>query len=112
MSVDVLERPGAPLCLGDDETCTTTEMLDMIASQYNTTAARYCEMMRLPEVWGGGPEIVALSNQLRLPVHVYELHTSPVLPRCFQLKESARFGSQMYDGNITKPVCILCADGR
>ena len=29
--------------------------------------------MKLDSTWGGGPEIVALSNCLKLPIHVYEL---------------------------------------
>ena len=55
---------------------------------------------------------MALSNLLRLPIHVYELHTRRLLPGRFQLRESARFGSPRFDAEGARPLCILCADGR
>ncbi len=33
----------------------------------------YCELMAKDAYWGGGPEIVALCNVLKRPIHVYEL---------------------------------------
>ncbi len=32
----------------------------------------YCSQMRNKGVWGGGPEILALVNSLRRPIHVFE----------------------------------------
>lgn len=36
------------------------------------------QVMRQASVWGGGPEIVALSNALCRPIHVYELASNGV----------------------------------
>lgn len=36
------------------------------------------KVMRQSSVWGGGPEIVALSNALCRPIHVYELASNGV----------------------------------
>ena len=66
--------------------------------------------MRLNHTWGGGPEIVALSNRLRRPIHVYELDTGGIFKKCFQFKVCAKFGTPYFD---SKPaINILCADGR
>ena len=48
-------------------------LVESAAAQYNITSEEYLESMKLDSTWGGGPEIVALSNCLRLPIHVYEL---------------------------------------
>ena len=49
------------------------ELLHIAASQYDLTGYEYCELMENDGVWGGGPEIVALCNYLKRPIHVYEL---------------------------------------
>ena len=36
------------------------------------TPQEYCSQMRNKGVWGGGPEILALVNRLRRPIHVFE----------------------------------------
>jgi hypothetical protein len=70
--------------------------------------------MKDGETWGGGPEIVALSNYLCMPVHVYELVSEGWrwLPLCssFRLRPCALFGSPAFDKQ--PPLCILCCDGR
>ena len=42
------------------------------AEQYSMTPQEYCSQMRNKGVWGGGPEILALVNRLRRPIHVFE----------------------------------------
>lgn len=49
------------------------ELLDYVASQYGLSGEEYCDYMKRDGYWGGGPEIVALCNELRRPIHVYEL---------------------------------------
>ena len=61
--------------------------------------------------WGGGPEIVALCNYMKRPIHVYELCLgSNKTEKSFKLKVCARFGSPAY--KKCSPLYILCADGR
>lgn len=108
----MLECADTTLHLGGCETITTSELVSMAAQQYNTTAASYCEGMRLPAEWGGGPEIVALANLLRLPIHVYELRSRRAWPRRFELAACAQFGSPLFDEKAKEPIYILCVDGR
>ena len=55
----------------------------------------------------GGPEIVALCNALRRPIHVYELHSHR---KQFMLRRMACFGSPKFDRR--EPLHILSADSR
>ncbi len=84
----------------------------MVSNQYNTTPSAYCSRMRNETAWGGGPEIVCISNVLKRPIHVFELYTRPFSPETFELKICAEFGSPLYDNPLLQPFRILCADGR
>ena len=53
----------------------THDLLHLAASQYDLTGLEYCQIMRNNGVWGGGPEIVAICNYLKRPIHVYDLVT-------------------------------------
>jgi OTU-like cysteine protease len=111
-------RQMAVECLADDkrklfvqgrEWITAKVLTDIAAQQYGMTAKEYCEAMRDETTWGGGPEIVALSNVLRRPIHVYELCVVRD-QGTFGLRRMACFGSPRYD-----PACalhVLSADSR
>jgi len=116
-------------------------LLSSAASQYNLTVSKYLSDMATSNTWGGGPEIVALVNRLRRPIHVYELvstkkppylnavgrRTEAAAPKeggeavaafydisnKFFLRRLAAFGSPLFDetGN-GPPLCILSADCR
>ena len=110
LSVDTLMRDGLVLVMEGEEKTTTGDLLETVAEHYNITVASYCSNMRLYHTWGGGPEIVALSNALQRPIHVYELCTDGYFSKSFALKVCARFGTPHFD---EKPaIHILCADGR
>jgi hypothetical protein len=113
MSVEVLlEKPhgSSVLHLDGGATIAARELLDVVAEHYHTTRDEYCAKMRAQSTWGGGPEIVALSNYLRMPIHVYELSASGVFFKSFRLKVTALFGSPVFDA--CRPLCVLCCDGR
>jgi hypothetical protein len=77
MAVDVLSRnPRRLLFLQGNEYLRARDLVSAAASQYDLSPEEYCEQMRHDSYWGGGPEIVALCNFLKRPIHVYELHTS------------------------------------
>jgi hypothetical protein len=77
MAVDVLSRnPRRLLFLQGNEYLRARDLVSAAASQYDLTPEEYCEQMRHDSYWGGGPEIVALCNFLKRPIHVYELHSS------------------------------------
>ena len=109
-AVDVLSCEDRELVAEDGAALSTAELLRMVAEHYNTTAEEYCNKMRLRHTWGGGPEIVALSNYLRTPIHVYDLAASGLFAKRFCLRLSARFGSPTFDAE--EPISILCCDGR
>ena len=62
-------------------------------------------------MWGGGPEILALANKLRLRVEIYKLTHRPLWsrPHKFNLRKDFSIGS---DHNAARTVKILLADGR
>jgi len=104
--------------------------VEAAAAQYNITGEEYCGLMRKESYWGGGPEIVALCNVLRRPIHVYELTSSVVSgsgvdsdgnsdgsnnggfegKKEFELRRMACFGSPKFDRR--EPLHILSADSR
>lgn len=109
-AVDCLERnPRRLLFLQGNEYLRARDLVDAAAAQYELTGERYCELMRQESYWGGGPEIVALCNVLRRPIHVYEL-TSSESDKQFHLRRMACFGSPRFDRR--EPIHILSADSR
>lgn len=67
------EISGPPLHLEGVETIPRHELLTTAAGNQELSVDAYCEWLRSSSAWGGGPEIVALSNALRRPIFVYEL---------------------------------------
>lgn len=86
------------------------ELIAAAAEQYDMSPAEYCASMRNKGVWGGGPEILALVNALKRPIHVFE----PVAA-CngtqFRLALCGAFGSPRFD-RCAPRVCIVAADDR
>jgi len=66
-------NPRRLLFLQGNEYLRARDLVDAAAAQYDLDGDEYCDLMRKESYWGGGPEIVALSNVLRRPIHVYEL---------------------------------------
>ena len=126
-AVDVLENQRDPcLYMGDGEKLRASQLLELAAEQQNQTPEEYCAKVREPQAWGGGPEIVALANALRRPIHVYELvwgvagtpqqqqqseeQQTKVGPR-WCLRCIAEFGSPRFDRRHA-PLHILSCDSR
>ena len=83
LAIDVLEDSRDPrLYMGDTEKLRASKLLRLAAEQSELSPAAYCAKLREPHAWGGGPEIVALSNALRRPIHVYELLWARADPPC------------------------------
>lgn len=74
LAVDCLEERRKLLFLQGNEYLNAKDLVDAAAAQYDISGSQYCDLMRGESYWGGGPEIVALSNVLQRPIHVYELH--------------------------------------
>ncbi|KAL3809591.1 hypothetical protein ACHAXA_005807 [Cyclostephanos tholiformis] len=61
------------LFIQGSEYMSTSQLLSTASAQYGISPVEYCDLMEQDSYWGGGPEIVALCNVLRRPIHVYEL---------------------------------------
>lgn len=129
-AVACLRQNNRRLFLQGRESLRAIDLVTAAAQQYDLTPEEYCSTMEEDCVWGGGPEIVALSNILQRPIHVYELAvenlreedatdeistdsekilTSQRRPT-FVLRRMACFGSPRFDRKT--PLHILSADSR
>lgn len=107
-AVDYLQqKPRRLLFLQGKEYLRAKDLVDAAAGQYGCTGDEYCETMRQESYWGGGPEIVALCNLLKRPIHVYELSQHK---KEFRLRRMACFGSPKFDRR--EAIHILSADSR
>jgi len=140
LAVKLLTGENDTLVMDNGEEISSSNLLQIVSDHYNMTTNEYCAKMLQTHAWGGGPEIVAISNHLKRPIHVYELASSSsngkssssnsagassrissssssssssisTTSKDFYLKVCAKFGSPTFD-NHEKPLCILCADGR
>ena len=110
IAINTLSESDFELEVEGDERMSAKRLLEVVAGHYNTTIKSYCDRMRERSAWGGGPEIVALSNLFSRPIHIYELTNTEGIFRRFLLSLQARFGSPAFD--ISPPMRILCVDGR
>lgn len=112
ISVHVLMQENMTLTMADSENITTTALLTLASDSYNMSQKAYLTTMSHPRTWGGGPEIVALSNYLKRPICVYQLCVSSLFGRysSFEFKLAGRFGAESQ--GCKSPLYILCADGR
>lgn len=136
LAVSIL-KGNQTLVVESGESVDSCGLLEMVADHYNMTADQYCEQMAHPRTWGGGPEIVALSNHFRCPIHVYQLGVSCGLfqKTAFCFEPCAKFGRYATDAVLIcssyrchslhhlpmrysprfddkSPIYLLCADGR
>jgi hypothetical protein len=107
-AVDFLAKnPNRRLYLNHGMHIKCQSLLDSISAQFGISTQEYCEMMRKDGFWAGGPEILALCNLLRRPIHVYELC---VEEKQFCLRRMSCFGSPKFDSK--EAIHILSADSR
>ena len=122
------ENTNKILHLDNNQQMSVRDVLKAAADNINMKEIEYLKEMELSKTWGGGPEIVALSNYFKRPIHVYELcsytrfHFNPLsilnlnslfrVEHKFKLSLCAKFGSPAFDQENVTPYCILCADGR
>mmetsp|Transcript_10971 Transcript_10971/g.15809 ORF Transcript_10971/g.15809 Transcript_10971/m.15809 type:complete len:354 (-) Transcript_10971:482-1543(-) len=114
-AVDFLQKhPRRLLFLQGKECWPARELLEAAAAQFNISGEEYCHLMKQDAYWGGGPEIVALSNFLCRPIHVYKLASEEQVDDegggKFVLRRMACFGSPKFDRK--EPLHILSADSR
>lgn len=108
------ENPYRRLVLQGGEVVSAQELVHAAAAQYGLTSQEYCQDMLQEAVWGGGPEIVALANVLKRPIHVYELVSTTADGGVdqFRLRRMACFGSPRFDVRGQDALHILSADSR
>jgi hypothetical protein len=115
-SVDILTDSSKILYMGQGAVILSSKLLEAVTAKYKISEEDYkvpiqtTKSLLLHNTWGGLPEIIALSNHYKVPIHVYELHSSGISQDQFQLKILAKFGSPFFDSK--SPLQILFADGR
>lgn len=115
VAIGGLRKTNATFEVEHGGTMEASALLQMISDVYEMEPHEYCQQILDPRTWGGGPEIVALSNHFKCPIHVYQLSSSksyfkPFTKRKFKLEVCGKFGSPTFD--TKDPICLLCADGR
>jgi hypothetical protein len=60
-----------PFKLPNGSVVSTLEFIESVAASYGISSEQYCVQMRHARTWGGGPEIVALSDVLQRPIYLY-----------------------------------------
>jgi hypothetical protein len=127
-AVALLSQPRKRLFVQGRDYVHSRDLVASAAAQYGMSSEEYCAAMRQESVWGGGPEIVALCNIFKRPIHVYELATRSDTPttttrggttspttestegNTFVLRRMACFGSPRYHNR--EALHILSADSR
>eukprot|EP01031_Cornospumella_fuschlensis_P039081 gene39081-47547_t len=72
VAVSVLQT-NQSLYIENGDIMDSPSLLAIVGEHYNMTPSEYCSQMLCSATWGGGPEIVALSNHFQCPIHVYNL---------------------------------------
>mmetsp|Transcript_9704 Transcript_9704/g.27197 ORF Transcript_9704/g.27197 Transcript_9704/m.27197 type:complete len:352 (-) Transcript_9704:75-1130(-) len=74
MAVDTLESGCDSDCftISEGDKVLSSDLLEAAASSFGMTAKEYCQSMRQSTCWGGGVELVALSNALNRNICMYE----------------------------------------
>ena len=74
IAVDTLENgcDGNFLTISEGDKVLSSDLVQTAASSFGMTAKEYCQSMRRSTCWGGGVELVALSNALGRNICMYE----------------------------------------
>ena len=74
IAVDTLENgyDGNFLTISEGDKVSSSDLVQAAASSFGMTTKEYCQSMRRSTCWGGGVELVALSNALGRNICMYE----------------------------------------
>ena len=110
MAVDALadKSPGNLLTISDNDKVHSSTLLEAAAASFGMSPKDYCKSMRQASCWGGGVEMVALSNALNRQICMYE----PLLLQdgSFALHKIICFGPS--ETRAEKSLHVLIADNR
>ena len=98
----------ASVILQHGATTSVSLLVSKAAIQYDMTCNEYLSEMRLENVWGGSPEIVALANCLMRQIVLFEASHEFSDENAIYLKEIARFGPH----TTSNPIYIMLANQR
>lgn len=99
----------AQMVLQQNETISASTLVNEAAGQFSMTAEEYLSEMRHENVWGGGPEMVAVSNSLNRQIVLLEtMRHGYFLDNTTYLEVRARLGPQ----STVRPIYILSTDQR
>ena len=109
LAVDTLEGdPDNVLTISDNDKVQSSTLLEAAAASFGMSPKEYCKSMRQASCWGGGVEMVALSNALNRQICMYE----PLLLQdgSFALHKIICFGPS--ETHAEKSLHVLIADNR
>ena len=109
LAVDTLEGdPDNVLTISDNDKVQSSTLLEAAAASFGMSSKEYCKSMRQASCWGGGVEMVALSNALNRQICMYE----PLLLQdgSFALHKIICFGPS--ETHAEKSLHVLIADNR
>lgn len=98
------------LPLANDESISSQKLLELTAQEYNISPSQYCQLMLRSSTWGGGPEILAISQLLNRSINIFEVCCKENDPN-FYLSKTCTLGSCSHPSS-SPPINILFADGR
>lgn len=91
------------LIIQNNETINASELVALAANQHGITSNEYLHKMRNVRVWGGGPEIVALANELERSIVLMGIDSADSgqisKDAAIYLKVVARFGPNLVGTN-------------
>lgn len=115
-AVDVLSesiQQNQDLVMQMDESIAASRLVELAAEQHGITSNEYLKNMRNVQVWGGGPEIVALANGLKCNIVLLETvdmdTTKYSDANAIYLRISAKFGP-ILKHEFKPPIYILSAN--
>jgi len=118
-AVDTLEngfKSDSTLVMQNDESISTSLLVNKAAMEYGISSEKYLSKMRQANVWGGGPEIIALANSMQRKIILLEpisedqsIDIGAVCGKSIYLKTIARFGPPSTSDN---PIYILSTNQR
>lgn len=111
-------RRKTQLIIQNDEDIDAATLVGAAAEQYGITVDEYLHNMRDVKVWGGGPEVVSLANELKCPIILLKTIDDNAVKSpddsfnktAINVRVSSRFGPKLRTNKANTPIYILSAN--
>ena len=110
LAIQILNQTNQQLIINQNESISSRELLNLTSKLFHLTPNEYCQLMLQPYSWGGGPEIIALSNYFNCSINIYEVITKKNDSKLY-FNKSFTFGPSNQQ-NKGKELNILFTNGK